>query len=291
MGKKKLLVASMCISFIYVNNNPEDCDYQVVIANNRDEFYSRPSKPAGRWPDKPQCISGLDLEVNKSGGTWLGLSETGKIGFLLNVATPDTPNPNKRGRGYLVPDFLKNEVSANDYLSTIAKEKHLYNPFHLVLLEKRQQKWNVHYLGSENPEEPCILSEGFHGWCNGSFSQPWQKMEHGLARFSDIVARHKTKDDRNHMMAELKALLSDGAPHLPDVYLEAVHSKKGKAAIEGLSGIFVDVGAAQYGTRTSTLVLIDQEGCGELIEKTMKEPIVPNEPIWLEQTIPFQMQN
>ena len=37
--------------------------------------------------------------------------------------------------------------------------------------------------------------------------------------------------------------------HLPDVHLEAVHSKKGKAAMEKLSGIYVDFKAAQYGTR------------------------------------------
>jgi len=30
-----------------------------------------------------------------------------------------------------------NDVSAKEYLSSTEKEKNLYNPFHLVLLEKR----------------------------------------------------------------------------------------------------------------------------------------------------------
>ena len=48
----------MCILFAYINNDAKDGEYQLVIANNRDEFYDRPTAPAARWQHKPACISG-----------------------------------------------------------------------------------------------------------------------------------------------------------------------------------------------------------------------------------------
>ncbi|KAK2166513.1 hypothetical protein LSH36_38g02001 [Paralvinella palmiformis] len=236
----------MCITFLYINNDPQKSDYQLIIASNRDEFYRRPSKPAERWPKNPQCIS-----------------------------------------GFLVSDFLMNDVSAKEYLSSTEKEKNLYNPFHLVLLEKRLKTWSLNYLGSDDTVVPCVLGDGTHGWCNGCVSTPWQKVKQGLAQFSIIMDQNKTKDSRDQIVKSLMTLLSDSSPHLPDVHLEAVTARKD--LIKGLSGIFVDLKSIQYGTRTSTLVLIDNEGCGEFIEKTMREPIVPEQPVWDTQTIPFKI--
>ena len=49
---------SMCILFFYVNNNPPPDGYQLIVANNRDEFYDRPTKPAANWEGYPACIGG-----------------------------------------------------------------------------------------------------------------------------------------------------------------------------------------------------------------------------------------
>jgi len=49
---------NMCILFMYVNNNPSPDGYQLVIANNRDEFYDRPAQPAAFWEKHPYCIGG-----------------------------------------------------------------------------------------------------------------------------------------------------------------------------------------------------------------------------------------
>lgn len=47
-------------------------DYPLLVAANRDEFYARPTAPAGRWPSAQQVIGGRDLEA---GGTWLGITD------------------------------------------------------------------------------------------------------------------------------------------------------------------------------------------------------------------------
>ena len=48
----------MCVTFFYQN---EECDpngYRLVLANNRDERWSRPTKLAQFWGSRQDCISG-----------------------------------------------------------------------------------------------------------------------------------------------------------------------------------------------------------------------------------------
>ena len=49
----------MCILFGYVNNDATDGEYQVVIASNRDEYYTRPTSVAScRAVDNGTIICG-----------------------------------------------------------------------------------------------------------------------------------------------------------------------------------------------------------------------------------------
>lgn len=57
-------------------------DHISVLCSNRDEHLSRPTQPAHFHPfgdDQPDVLSGIDLQA---GGTWLGLSRTGKLALL-----------------------------------------------------------------------------------------------------------------------------------------------------------------------------------------------------------------
>lgn len=51
----------MCIEFVYINNSPPTDGYRLIVSNNRDEYYDRPSKSANFWEDRPDCISGMHL--------------------------------------------------------------------------------------------------------------------------------------------------------------------------------------------------------------------------------------
>lgn len=33
----------MCLLFVYINNNPDDDGYRLILASNRDEFWQRPT--------------------------------------------------------------------------------------------------------------------------------------------------------------------------------------------------------------------------------------------------------
>lgn len=54
----------MCIMFVYINNDPTSEDYQLVLVNNRDEFYKRPTKPAAFWEHCQHCIGGMFFMSN-----------------------------------------------------------------------------------------------------------------------------------------------------------------------------------------------------------------------------------
>ena len=48
----------MCIQFVYINNEPGPDGYRLVVTNNRDEVYDRPTKPAAFWGQGNQYLSG-----------------------------------------------------------------------------------------------------------------------------------------------------------------------------------------------------------------------------------------
>ena len=53
----------MCLILFAVKPNPK---YRLVVAANRDEFYSRPAYPARLWDDHPEvldCLNDLDCEA------------------------------------------------------------------------------------------------------------------------------------------------------------------------------------------------------------------------------------
>jgi len=73
--------------------------YPLVLAANRDEFFSRPASPAHWWTDAPNLLAGRDLEA---GGTWMGLSRNGRFAALTNYRDPSRHVSGAPSRGALV---------------------------------------------------------------------------------------------------------------------------------------------------------------------------------------------
>lgn len=90
----------------------------VCATANRDEFHARPTSPLA-WRSlgqhepqaEPRILAGLD---EAAGGTWLGLSKTGRLALLTNIAeavpSPRLQNGQLRpSRGALVAAFLEDD--------------------------------------------------------------------------------------------------------------------------------------------------------------------------------------
>ena len=77
----------MCIAALAFAAHPR---WALVVAANRDEFHARPALPLARWADAPQIIAGRDAEA---GGTWLGLTEAGRLTLVTNFRVDGFPRP------------------------------------------------------------------------------------------------------------------------------------------------------------------------------------------------------
>ena len=86
-------VRAMCLVALAID---ESHRFPLVIATNRDEFFSRPAARLGWWSagaGAPDILGGRDLE---SGGTWLGLTAAGRLALVTNVRQPDRVEPTLR---------------------------------------------------------------------------------------------------------------------------------------------------------------------------------------------------
>jgi len=62
------------------------CPYVLVAADNRDEFFERPTQPLHFWPDQLGVLAGRDTmrEELQERGTWMGVSKEGRVAVLTN---------------------------------------------------------------------------------------------------------------------------------------------------------------------------------------------------------------
>uniref|UniRef100_T1J2R1 Transport and Golgi organization protein 2 n=1 Tax=Strigamia maritima TaxID=126957 RepID=T1J2R1_STRMM len=282
----------MCVLFFLLNPNPSENGYKLILANNRDEYYTRPTKIADFWDNEPNIISGLDMEPGKEGGTWLGMTKTGRIGVLLNILQPvGQTNVEKKGRGFLVTDFLKSTKNPPEYLGDIFKEGDAYNSFNLVTIEINSTAPDAtigHYTNFSS-EVPIFLTPGEHAFGNSRPQTPWKKIVVGSHKFTQVISKHKTCDSMNELIEDLIGILSDETTMLPDPQLESQTDGRGEEFSKKLSALKVIIPGIKYGTRTNTIIIVDSHNKATYVERTMKEPIDVNNPEWITTQHVFQI--
>ncbi len=238
----------MCLIFLGWRRHP---DYRLVVAANRDEFYARPTAPAGYWKDAPGLLAGRDLE---GGGTWLGITSAGRFAALTNYRRGDGHIANAPTRGRLVSDFLLSGSTPGDYLQSLAGRADAYNGFILLVGDHDSLHWFSNHGG-----EPLMLEAGIYAVSNDLLDSPWPKVVRGKRGFERLL------EARDIDLPAMFNLLMDGqtAPdaELPDTGI-------GLSRERDLSPIFITAG--DYGTRSSTVLLVSVDGSVEFHERTHK---------------------
>jgi len=224
----------MCLIFLSVNNHP---DFKLIIAANRDEFYNRKTAPAEYWKDNPEILGGRDLEA---GGTWLGVTKTGRISLITNYRDPKNINPKAPSRGQLVSDYLASRVSPELYLKNLEPKAKTYNGYNL-LVGTPDEMWYHSNYGDGIKE----LKTGLYGLSNHLLETPWPKVETGKTRMKEILSRSFKSEDFFQMLFDDKVAADN---LLPDTGV-------GLERERALSSMFIK--SPGYGTRCSTVVLID----------------------------------
>jgi uncharacterized protein with NRDE domain len=221
----------MCLVLFAYQANPRQT---LVVAANRDELYARDAAAAHYWETEPALLAGRDLSA---GGTWLGVSATGRFATVTNFAEAAAPVA-PLSRGALTRDFLLSEASCHDYVQSI--DPPAYRGFNLLL-------WDGETLVcTSNTGQTQTLSPGIYGLTNAEFGARWPKVLRGTAALQQCVASGAEVD-------ELLTLLNDDVTP-PDHELP----QRGRPLeIERqLASCFIR--GEEYGTRASTAVVLSK---------------------------------
>ncbi|HUD30402.1 MAG TPA: NRDE family protein [Novosphingobium sp.] len=226
----------MCVAAIAWDAHP---DWLLVVAGNRDEYHARPAAPLSRWEDGSGIIAGTDLT---GGGTWLGVTETGRFALVTNYRVPEGAQPGRPSRGLLVTDLLTGAMP--DDMARM-------NPFNLILAEDGRAS----FLTNHPAVEARPLASGIHGLSNGGFDVPWPKTLQVGQAISDWLL--VGEDDLEPMLAALRdeRPAPAPAPGCPEAGPEP-----------RFAPVFIrdDV----YGTRCSTVIAVDRRGRGTIVERS-----------------------
>jgi uncharacterized protein with NRDE domain len=143
-------------------------DWPLLLAANRDEMRSRPSRAPGRhWPDRPEVVAGLDVT---GGGSWLGLNDHGLVAAVMNREGTLGPAPGKRSRGELVLEAL-DHAEAREAAGALADlHPAAYRPFNLVVADARDAYWLRH--GDDGEIRVWPIAPGLHMLASTELDDP-----------------------------------------------------------------------------------------------------------------------
>ncbi len=238
----------MCLILLAHKAHPR---YPLIIAANRDERYARATAPAAFWSDESEIYGGRDLEKR---GTWLALTRNGRIAAVTNFREGGIEKVSTHSRGELTHDFLRTDINAADYIDGIARKASAYNGFNLIAGSVEE----LHYF-SNRGMRMSPLAAGIHGVSNGLLDAPWPKVERGKRALNELTK----VDDSETLIAALLAVLAESTI-APDAALP--ETGVGIERERMLSSAFLK--SEFYGTRASTVVLIDNSGEAHFVERS-----------------------
>ncbi len=211
-------------------------EFPLVVAANRDEFYARPALGAHYWEDAPGVYGGRDLSA---GGTWLGVTTTGRFATVTNFAEEaDGPEP-PLSRGALVGDFLTGTSPAHEFVHEIHGAD--YRGFNLLAFDGERLAYTSNRGFTED------LVPGTYGLANAELGAAWPKVVSGRQSLAQAVSEPDGPDTRR-----LISLLNDDTQ--PD---DRDLPRRGRPLSLERRVAPRFIRGEEYGTRASTAVIFD----------------------------------
>lgn len=246
----------MCLILLAWNAKRER---PLILAANRDEFFARATQPAAPWPESAAVVGGRDLE---KGGSWLALSARGRLAAVTNFRDGTRRRSGQRSRGLLVSDFVLSELDAGSFLADLRAQRNLYDGFNLLVAAEGNL---LHY--SNVSDEITAVSAGIHGVSNHLLDTPWPKVERGKQALARLL-----EDGHDDLAAGLFDALADThAPPDEKLPRTGVSAEWERA----LGRAFIH--APGYGTRASTVVLMERSGRLTFLERNFDASGAPAE--------------
>lgn len=232
----------MCTLAFAYKTHPE---YPLIFIGNRDEFYERDTQEAHFWNG---VLSGIDVE---KGGTWTGVSQTGRLAFLTNYRDFSLHVENPESRGFLTKDFLTGDATPETYLAKVAKRKNMYNPFNLIV-----GNLDALYYYSNVNDVIAPLRPGIYGLSNALLDSEWPKVKQIKRELTNAISGDSIDTNLLFSILEDRKQAPDDALPKTGISLDLEKS---------LSSLFIELD--QYGTRHETIILVHRTGRVTFIEK------------------------
>ncbi|MFT6057409.1 MAG: hypothetical protein ACJA2D_000963 [Pseudohongiellaceae bacterium] len=222
-------------------------NYRLVLAANRDEQFARPTQQASFWKDENQSteiLAGRDLQA---GGTWLGVSRSGRFAAVTNIRDPSQAEKKLKSRGELTLNFLKHNESAKDYAESLAEQFDQFAGYNLLIGDESALYYVNNFENIITPLEP-----GYYGLSNGVLNSAWPKITNGKIALEQLIESNAelTTDALINIMTS-KVQASDA--QLPDTGIPIELERT-------LSSMFIENSERQYGTLCSTALITDING-------------------------------
>ena len=246
----------MCLILVAHRAHP---DYPLILAGNRDEFFARPTLAAAPWIESNEVVGGRDLE---RGGSWLAVSAARRMAAVTNVRNGGRRKTGTRSRGLLVSDFILSDLDPASFLQSVHAEKEAYDGFNLLVSAGGDL---FHYANLSG--DITAVTPGVHGLSNHLLDTPWPKVERGKAAMERLLAkpRHALTDGLFEVLGDRQAPRDEALPQT-GVSLEWERV---------LATAFIS--ADGYGTRASTVVLVDCAGDVTFVERNFAPDGAPTE--------------
>lgn len=238
----------MCLIGLALDVHPR---YALVVAANRDEFFRRPAEGLDWWRTHdaaPWLLGGRDLDA---GGTWMALSEHGRVAMLTNVRDPARHRPDAASRGALPVQWLHAAASEQAIWPALAAQG--CNPFNLIAGDLAAGHW---WWADDQAKAPSPLAAGLHAISNASLGTPWPKVNRLRQAMAGAIDAAR---DADALADRLFSALADRTAARDD---ELPDTGVGLDRERMLSPAFISTEDGHYGTRCSTVLLGERRGTG-----------------------------
>ena len=230
----------MCLIIFAYQSNPR---FPLVVAANRDEIFARPTAKAALWTDGEsgqQILSGRD---EQAGGTWLGITQSGRFAAVTNIRDPSQAERKPRSRGDLTRQFLGGTDSPEKYCAMLAQNYEQFAGYNLLVGDNHSL-----FYANNHEEKVWELEPGVHGLSNGLLNSSWPKVDKGKKRLQALMQQPEelTTDALLAMMRD-RSQAEDA--DLPDTGISIEIERR-------LSSAFVLNPAQKYGTLCSTALIV-----------------------------------
>ncbi len=240
----------MCFVAIAIDSHPT---YPFVVAANRDELYERDAEVLHFWPAPGRFAAGKDLT---GGGTWLGLSAKGDFAALTNCRSESrSSKPGLKSRGDLIKNFLTEQPELLDSLrSGSIIERSEYGGFNLIVGTTQALR-----VFSNADQSVAAFNTGIRAFSNHPITQPWPKTAHGERQFQEILGDENKADT---LISRLFEFLGNQKPY------EDSDTPKHSGDLASRIQRTIFIAGETYGTRASTVILVDFSGQAVMTERT-----------------------